>query len=144
MTPCANCSLPIRPRRTFCCSRSCRNKHSTCFKLWYIVDKAPEAWNYSSGFVNKEMIQDHIPPWRRSLWYSCPKPVCLPAQPGPRGSLQGALLPLLMAGHWQHHTLNTHHALSSTSPPLPMLFNAVAPGSVWPAYALGGHPAGLT
>ena len=36
-----------------------------------MVDKAPEGWDYSSGFVNKEMIQDHIPPWRRSLWYSC-------------------------------------------------------------------------
>ncbi|KAF5923680.1 hypothetical protein HPG69_011077 [Diceros bicornis minor] len=24
-----------------------KNKHSTCFKLWYVVDRAPEAWDYS-------------------------------------------------------------------------------------------------
>eukprot|EP00069_Balaena_mysticetus_P006099 bmy_18565T0 len=39
-----------------------RNKHSECFKLWYTVDRAPEAWDYSQGFLNEEMIRDHLPP----------------------------------------------------------------------------------
>uniref|UniRef100_A0A8D2GMK8 NADH-cytochrome b5 reductase n=1 Tax=Urocitellus parryii TaxID=9999 RepID=A0A8D2GMK8_UROPR len=39
-----------------------RNEHSARFKLWYTVDKAPEAWDYSQGFVNEEMIRDHLPP----------------------------------------------------------------------------------
>ncbi|MCP6645997.1 cytochrome-b5 reductase, partial [Klebsiella pneumoniae] len=39
-----------------------RNEHSARFKLWYTVDKAPEVWDYSQGFVNEEMIRDHLPP----------------------------------------------------------------------------------
>ncbi|XP_071075195.1 NADH-cytochrome b5 reductase 3 isoform X2 [Dasypus novemcinctus] len=39
-----------------------RNEHSARFKLWYTVDKAPDAWDYSQGFVNEEMIRDHLPP----------------------------------------------------------------------------------
>uniref|UniRef100_A0A452V3M3 cytochrome-b5 reductase n=1 Tax=Ursus maritimus TaxID=29073 RepID=A0A452V3M3_URSMA len=39
-----------------------RNEHSARFKLWYTVDRAPEAWDYSQGFVNEEMIRDHLPP----------------------------------------------------------------------------------
>lgn len=30
-----------------------RKEHSTCFKLWYMVERTPEALDYSSGFVNK-------------------------------------------------------------------------------------------
>ncbi|KAF1576831.1 NADH-cytochrome b5 reductase 3, partial [Eudyptes chrysocome] len=32
------------------------------FKCWYTLDKAPENWDYSQGFVNQEMIRDHLPP----------------------------------------------------------------------------------
>jgi len=32
------------------------------FHLWYTVDKAPEAWPYSEGFVSAEMIKAHLPP----------------------------------------------------------------------------------
>ncbi|XP_067161808.1 NADH-cytochrome b5 reductase 3 [Apteryx mantelli] len=32
------------------------------FKLWYTLDRAPESWEYSQGFVNQEMIRDHLPP----------------------------------------------------------------------------------
>ncbi|NXR01004.1 NB5R3 reductase, partial [Sagittarius serpentarius] len=32
------------------------------FKCWYTVDRAPENWDYSQGFVNQEMIRDHLPP----------------------------------------------------------------------------------
>ncbi|XP_069484595.1 NADH-cytochrome b5 reductase 3-like [Ambystoma mexicanum] len=36
--------------------------HSQRFKLWYTLDKAPEDWDYSQGFVNEDMIKDHMPP----------------------------------------------------------------------------------
>ncbi|KFV47727.1 NADH-cytochrome b5 reductase 3, partial [Tyto alba] len=32
------------------------------FKCWYTLDRAPESWDYSQGFVNQEMIRDHLPP----------------------------------------------------------------------------------
>ena len=31
------------------------------FKLWYTLDRPPEGWTYSSGFVNEDMIKDHLP-----------------------------------------------------------------------------------
>jgi len=31
------------------------------FKLWYTLDKAPEDWAFSEGFVNEDMIRDHLP-----------------------------------------------------------------------------------
>jgi len=38
------------------------DKHSQ-FKLWFTVDKAPEeGWRFSEGFVNEEMITEHLPP----------------------------------------------------------------------------------
>lgn len=37
-------------------------QHSQRFKLWYTLDRAPENWDYSQGFVNEEMIKDHMPP----------------------------------------------------------------------------------
>lgn len=32
------------------------------FHLWYTVDRPPEGWKYSSGFINKEMCAAHLPP----------------------------------------------------------------------------------
>ncbi|KFV06651.1 NADH-cytochrome b5 reductase 3, partial [Tauraco erythrolophus] len=32
------------------------------FKCWYTLDRPPESWDYSQGFVNQEMIRDHLPP----------------------------------------------------------------------------------
>ncbi|CAK4521603.1 unnamed protein product [Aphanomyces euteiches] len=31
-------------------------------KVWYTVDRPTESWKYSSGFVTKEMIQEHLFP----------------------------------------------------------------------------------
>ncbi|XP_053321154.1 NADH-cytochrome b5 reductase 3 [Spea bombifrons] len=31
------------------------------FKLWYTLDRAPEEWDYSQGFVNDDMIKAFIP-----------------------------------------------------------------------------------
>ncbi|XP_075066621.1 NADH-cytochrome b5 reductase 3 [Mixophyes fleayi] len=31
------------------------------FKLWYTLDRAPEQWDYSQGFVNEDMIKSFMP-----------------------------------------------------------------------------------
>uniref|UniRef100_A0A3B4BKM2 NADH-cytochrome b5 reductase n=1 Tax=Periophthalmus magnuspinnatus TaxID=409849 RepID=A0A3B4BKM2_9GOBI len=31
------------------------------FKLWFTVDRAPANWEYSQGFINEEMVRDHLP-----------------------------------------------------------------------------------
>lgn len=31
------------------------------FKLWYTLDRPTEGWKYSSGFINDQMIKDHLP-----------------------------------------------------------------------------------
>uniref|UniRef100_A0A8C8XSB6 NADH-cytochrome b5 reductase n=1 Tax=Panthera leo TaxID=9689 RepID=A0A8C8XSB6_PANLE len=68
-----------------------RNEHSARFKLWYTVDKAPEAWDYSQGFVNEEMIRDHLPP---------PEEEPLILMCGPPPMIQYACLPNLdRVGH---------------------------------------------
>ncbi|XP_078273229.1 NADH-cytochrome b5 reductase 3-like [Rhinoraja longicauda] len=36
------------------------NPHSVI--IWYTLDKAPEGWKYSEGFVSEQMIQEHLPP----------------------------------------------------------------------------------
>lgn len=30
--------------------------------LWYTVDQPPEDWKYSSGFINEDMLREHMPP----------------------------------------------------------------------------------
>uniref|UniRef100_A0A7S0EJI5 NADH-cytochrome b5 reductase n=1 Tax=Phaeocystis antarctica TaxID=33657 RepID=A0A7S0EJI5_9EUKA len=30
-------------------------------KVWYTVDRAPEGWKYSTGFISEDMIRDHLP-----------------------------------------------------------------------------------
>jgi Oxidoreductase NAD-binding domain len=32
------------------------------FHLWYTLDRPPEGWKYSSGFINKDMCAAHLPP----------------------------------------------------------------------------------
>lgn len=32
------------------------------FHLWYTLDRPPSGWTYSSGFVNDEVIKEHLPP----------------------------------------------------------------------------------
>jgi len=31
-------------------------------KIWYTVDRPTESWKYSSGFIDEQMIIDHMPP----------------------------------------------------------------------------------
>eukprot|EP00918_Siedleckia_nematoides_P071779 GHVU01156813.1.p1 GENE.GHVU01156813.1~~GHVU01156813.1.p1 ORF type:complete len:314 (-),score=32.34 GHVU01156813.1:2014-2955(-) len=36
-------------------------QHPQQLKIWYTIDKAPSsAWKYSQGYVNEEMIKDHL------------------------------------------------------------------------------------
>lgn len=34
--------------------------HSDRLKVWYTVDNATDSWKYSTGFVNSDMIKDHL------------------------------------------------------------------------------------
>uniref|UniRef100_A0A915PTK4 Cytochrome-b5 reductase n=1 Tax=Setaria digitata TaxID=48799 RepID=A0A915PTK4_9BILA len=36
-------------------------EHSEQFSVWYTVDRAKSGWKYSTGFVDAEMIQKHLP-----------------------------------------------------------------------------------
>ncbi|CAL4102270.1 unnamed protein product, partial [Meganyctiphanes norvegica] len=45
------------------------------FKLWYTVDRPTEGWKYSSGFVNAEMMSEHLfPPADDTLTLMCGPP----------------------------------------------------------------------
>ncbi|XP_015267199.1 PREDICTED: NADH-cytochrome b5 reductase 2 [Gekko japonicus] len=35
--------------------------HPDQFKFWYTLDRPPQGWKYSSGFVTTDMIKDHLP-----------------------------------------------------------------------------------
>lgn len=61
-------------------------KHSN-FKVWYTLDKADEKnWQYSTGFVTKDMIQEHLPaPSDETQIFMC----------GPPPMIKFALLPAL-------------------------------------------------
>lgn len=60
------------------------SKHSTQFKVWYTVDKADDKWEYSTGFVNADMIKAHLfEPSKRSITLMCGPPpminfACMP------------------------------------------------------------------
>jgi len=60
-------------------------EHPDRFKLWYTVDRPPAEWKYSSGFINDEMIRDHLfPPSSDNIVLMCGPPpminfACTPA-----------------------------------------------------------------
>ncbi|KAK6487971.1 NADH-cytochrome b5 reductase 3-like isoform X1 [Huso huso] len=37
-------------------------KYPSRFHLWYTLDRAPEDWEYSQGFINEKIIKDQMPP----------------------------------------------------------------------------------
>uniref|UniRef100_A0A0A9WFH4 NADH-cytochrome b5 reductase n=1 Tax=Lygus hesperus TaxID=30085 RepID=A0A0A9WFH4_LYGHE len=50
-------------------------EHPSQFKLWYTVDVPSKDWKYSVGFINAEMIQEHLfPPGFDSLVLMCGPP----------------------------------------------------------------------
>ncbi|CAF1213523.1 unnamed protein product [Rotaria magnacalcarata] len=36
--------------------------NSDRFKLWYTVDRESQEWKYSKGFINEDMLREHMPP----------------------------------------------------------------------------------
>ena len=54
------------------------------FTLHYTLDRAPEKWNYSTGFINKDMIEKHllIPGTQQQFFMCGPPPMikfaCIP------------------------------------------------------------------
>ncbi|XP_067090497.1 NADH-cytochrome b5 reductase 1 [Osmerus mordax] len=50
-------------------------RHPDRFRLWFTVDRAPEGWEYSEGFINADMIQKQLPvPADDSLILMCGPP----------------------------------------------------------------------
>jgi len=37
-------------------------KHPSRFHLWFTLDRPEDGWKYSKGFINEEMIKEHLPP----------------------------------------------------------------------------------
>ncbi|KAL4714474.1 hypothetical protein ACJJTC_017769 [Scirpophaga incertulas] len=37
-----------------------QTEHPDQFKLWYTIDRPSEGWQYSVGFINEDMIRDHL------------------------------------------------------------------------------------
>lgn len=37
-------------------------KHPAQFRVWYTVDSAPAGWTYSQGYINEEMVREHLLP----------------------------------------------------------------------------------
>lgn len=56
-------------------------EHPDRFKLWYTLDRPPEGWAYSTGFIDADMIKAHMPP---------PKPGTLILMCGPPPMIQYA------------------------------------------------------
>ncbi|RVE71420.1 hypothetical protein OJAV_G00051640 [Oryzias javanicus] len=72
-----------------------QKNHPDQVKLWYTLDKPPQGWKYSSGFVTYDMIKDHIPP---------PSSDLLVVLCGPAPMIRNACLPNLeKLGHTQEN-----------------------------------------
>lgn len=37
-------------------------KHPGRISVWFTLDRPPPSWRFSSGYISKEMIRDHLPP----------------------------------------------------------------------------------
>lgn len=49
--------------------------HPDRFKLWFTVDRAPENWEYSKGFISEDMVREHLlPPSNETLILMCGPP----------------------------------------------------------------------
>ncbi|NXY68062.1 NB5R2 reductase, partial [Glareola pratincola] len=61
-------------------------RHPDQFTLWYTLDRPPQDWKYSSGFVTADMIKTHLP---------CPSSETLILMCGPPPMIQFACQPNL-------------------------------------------------
>ncbi|CAG5132060.1 unnamed protein product [Candidula unifasciata] len=61
-----------------------QSSHPSQFHLWFTLDRPSENWQYSSGFVNSEMMTAHLaPPGKDTLVFLCGPPLmvnvaCIP------------------------------------------------------------------
>lgn len=62
-------------------AKECEN-----FKLWYTLDRPPEGWPYSSGFINDSMLKEYMP---------CPGPDTQILMCGPPPMINYACIPNL-------------------------------------------------
>ncbi|XP_010881833.2 NADH-cytochrome b5 reductase 2 [Esox lucius] len=70
--------------------------HPDQLNLWYTLDKPPPAWKYGSGFVNADMMKEHLPPASSDV---------LIVMCGPPPMIQHACLPnLSKLGHKTENT----------------------------------------
>eukprot|EP00965_Chrysotila_dentata_P050145 1661210-Pleurochrysis_carterae.AAC.2 len=47
-------------------------------QVWYTVDRPPAEWKYSSGFINEDMVRDHLPaPSKETVTFMCGPPKML-------------------------------------------------------------------
>lgn len=54
---------------------SIESEHPDQFKLWFTVDRPVDGWKYSSGFINGDMIREHLPaPDESTLILMCGPP----------------------------------------------------------------------
>ncbi|XP_044041954.1 NADH-cytochrome b5 reductase 3 [Siniperca chuatsi] len=68
------------------------------FRLWFTLDKAPEDWEYSQGFISEDMVREHLPP---------PSDDTLILMCGPPPMIQFACNPNLdKVGHSSSRTFN--------------------------------------
>ncbi|XP_038213384.1 NADH-cytochrome b5 reductase 2 isoform X2 [Zerene cesonia] len=52
-----------------------QREHPEQFSLWYTVDRPKEGWTYSSGFINDEMVREHLfPPSNDVIVLMCGPP----------------------------------------------------------------------
>lgn len=52
--------------------------YSDQFSVWYTVDRAPEGWTFSQGFINEDMIRNHLlPPSADTIVLMCGPPPML-------------------------------------------------------------------
>ncbi|KAE8295804.1 NADH-cytochrome b5 reductase 2 [Larimichthys crocea] len=68
-----------------------KRNHPDKVKVWFTLDKPPQDWSYSSGFVTQDMIKDHLPASvhrrpRCPVRPSADDPVRLPAESGQAGT----------------------------------------------------------
>lgn len=69
------------------------------FKVWYTVDRPPANWNYSSGFINEEMIKEHLLE---------PSPSTIVLMCGPRPMIVHACMPNLEKLQYDKDLLHTY------------------------------------
>ena len=71
--------------------------HPERLRVWYTVDRAPEGWKYSIGFINEDMLRQHLPAASEQTYiFMC----------GPPPMLKFACRPNLdKLGHAESHVL---------------------------------------